>query len=51
MAKIYKRQILAGKMTVAEVPAYWYKQVKAMFDEMLENGEITEEEYNGYMGE
>lgn len=51
MVKIYIRQIKAGKMTVADVPAYWHDDVKAAFDEMLANGEITEEEYAAYMGE
>lgn len=51
MIKIYVRQITAGKMTVADVPAYWRSGVKAVFDEMLENGEITQDQYDAYMGE
>ena len=50
MVKIYKRRILAEIMTVADVPSLWYVSVKKIFDDMYANGEITEEQYNKYMG-
>lgn len=33
MAKIYYKQILAGKMTLEEVPSKWYEEVKKMLEE------------------
>ena len=51
MVKVYVRAILAHKKTVADVPEYWQEQVKAVFDQMLADGEITQEQYDEYMGE
>lgn len=50
MVKIYVKQIIAGKMTVSEVPSKWLEEVTSVFDEMLENNEITEADYYRYMG-
>jgi hypothetical protein len=33
MAKIYYRRILAGEMTLEEVPARWYEAVKKLLEE------------------
>lgn len=32
MAKIYYRRIIAGLMTIDEVPARWHEQVQKMMD-------------------
>ena len=32
MAKIYYRQVKAGKRTIDEVPEYWRDAVKALLD-------------------
>ena len=32
MAKIYYRQIKAGKMTIADVPERWRDEVQALLD-------------------
>jgi len=32
MAKIYYRKIIAGKMTIEEVPLRWRAEVQAMLD-------------------
>lgn len=32
MAKIYYKQVKAGKRTLEEVPALWREQVKAMLE-------------------
>lgn len=53
MVKIYVRSIIAGKLTVngdPGVPEYWKADVIAVFDEKLENGEITQDQYDQYMG-
>ena len=33
MAKIYYRRILAGEMTIEDVPARWREEVQALLDE------------------
>lgn len=33
MAKIYYRQVKAGKRTIEEVPERWREQVQALIDE------------------
>ncbi len=33
MAKIYYKQIIAGKMTLEEVPARWREAVRALLEE------------------
>ena len=50
MVKIYVKQIVAGKMIVPDVPDKWRDEVKAVFDAMLVDGEITQEQWNKYMG-
>ena len=32
MAKIYYRRILAGEMTIEDVPARWREEVQALLD-------------------
>lgn len=32
MAKIYYKQILAGKITLDDVPEKWYEEVKKMLE-------------------
>lgn len=32
MAKIYYKRILAGLMTIDDVPAFWRKKVQALLD-------------------
>lgn len=34
MAKIYYKQILAGKITLKDVPLKWYNDVKKMLEEI-----------------
>jgi hypothetical protein len=34
MAKIYYRRIVAGEMTLEEVPARWRGEVQVLLDEM-----------------
>ena len=34
MAKIYYRRIVAGKMTLEEVPARWREEVQKLLDEV-----------------
>ena len=51
MAKIYYDRILAGTRTYAQVPRTWKAGVKDLFIQAVENGEITAEEYEGYIGE
>jgi hypothetical protein len=36
MAKIYYRRILAGEMTIEEVPARWREEVQALLDGIQE---------------
>lgn len=33
MAKIYYKRIIAGQMTLEEVPERWYDEVKEMLEE------------------
>lgn len=49
MYKIYIKQIMSGKMTILDVPDKWEDLVRTTFDKMLEDGQITEDEYNKYM--
>jgi hypothetical protein len=32
MAKIYYRKIIAGEMTITDVPARWREEVRALLD-------------------
>lgn len=32
MAKIYYKKIIAGQMTLEEVPERWFKEVKALLE-------------------
>ncbi len=34
MAKIYYRRIVAGKMTIEDVPERWREEVQSLLDEM-----------------
>lgn len=49
MVKIYVRSIIAGKITIKDIPDYWKEQVKVILDKKLENNEITQENYNNYI--
>ena len=40
---------MSGKMTILDVPDKWEDLVRTTFDKMLEDGQITEDEYNKYM--
>lgn len=50
MTKKYVDRIMAGEMTYDEVPSLWRKKVKDAFDTMLDEGTITEDQYNKYLG-
>lgn len=52
ITKKYVEQIMEsnGAMTVEDVPSLWRNKVKKAFADMLDLGEITEEQYNIYMG-
>ena len=49
MAKIYVKQILAGKITLNDVPTKWFDTVKKYLLIMLENEDITQIEYDKYV--
>ena len=51
MAKIYYDRIIAGTRTFTQVPRTWKAGVKTLFRQAVENGEITAEEYEEYIGE
>ena len=51
MAKIWHNRILAGTRTYEEVPNTWKAQVKALFRKDVEDGVITEEQYEEIIGE
>ena len=51
MAVIYYHRILAGTKTYAQVPRTWKAGVKELFVQAVENGEITPEQYEEYIGE
>ncbi len=36
MAKIYVRRILAGEMTIEDVPTRWRDEVQALLDEQVQ---------------
>lgn len=38
MAKIYFRRIMAGQMTLEEVPERWREQVREMLEEAMNEG-------------
>lgn len=52
MTKKYVEQIMesAGTININKVPSLWRNKVKNAFAEMLALGEITERQYNIYMG-
>ena len=50
MVKLYVKNIMVGKYSYDRVPAIYKDRVKAAFDEKLEKNEITQEEYNRYLG-
>ena len=39
MAKIYYRKIIAGQMTLEQVPERWREEVRKLLEENLENEE------------
>lgn len=53
MGKLYARKIIAttdGSYTLKEVPKFWQTKTIAGFAELLEAGEITQEEHDAYIG-
>ena len=41
MAKIYYRRIVAGKMTLEEVPERWREEVQNLLDEVPQSSKIV----------
>lgn len=50
MTKKYVQKIMEGSMEYDDVPNLWKKKVENEFKLELENGDITQEQYNKYMG-
>lgn len=50
MVNLYVKNIMVAKYSYSRVPAIYKDRVKAVFDEKLEKNEITQEEYNRYLG-
>lgn len=50
ITKKYVQKIIEGSMTYDDVPNLWKKKVEAEFNLELENGDITQEQYDKYMG-
>ena len=51
MAKIWRNRIIAGTRTFDEVPSTWKNAVKELLKEDVEDGVLTEEEYEEIVGE
>lgn len=51
MAKIWANRIIAGTKTWSEVPKSRQDDVRAELERRLENGEITEEQFNAIFAE
>lgn len=45
MAKIWRNRIIAGTKTFEECPARYQSNVKALIEEDMMNGVITQEQY------
>lgn len=50
LTRIYVEAIMEEIKTYAEVPSLYKKKVKDAFDDMLDLGEITQEEHDRYLG-
>ena len=53
MGKIYARKIMGttdGSYTINDVPNLWNAKTVAAFGEFVVSGEITEEQYEQYVG-
>ena len=46
MAQIYKNLILAGRKTYSQVPANLQSAVRALLQDMVSRGELTNEQLN-----
>ena len=51
MVNLYVKKIKEGTFEYKKVPKLWKKRVLQEFKEELENGEITQEEYEMYISE
>lgn len=51
MARIWRNRIIAGAHTYSEVPQTWKAKVKNLFQTDVIRGEISPEQYRGYVGE
>ena len=51
MAKIWRNRIIAGDQLYENCPARYQSQVKALLRQDVENGVITAEQYEEFVGE
>lgn len=49
MVNLYVKKIMAGTYSFSKVPNTWKAQVKAVFDQKLADGLITQEQYDQYI--
>lgn len=51
MVALYVKKIKKGTFTIDKVPNLWKDKVIAVFQEELDNGVITQEEFDRYTSE
>lgn len=51
MNKIWAKQLVLGDKLWSNVPAFRKPVIKVLLQEMVDSGEITEEQYNSIIGE
>lgn len=50
MVKLYVKNIINGKITLDKVPAVYKAKVEKALQEKFDNGEITQQQLNKYLG-
>lgn len=50
MVKLYVKNIINGRITLDKVPAVYKEKVEKALQEKFDNGEITQQQLNKYLG-